>query len=312
MNSSCWRLLQRSDALIPNSMTLPITSSWLSSFNSLRLPPWVDDESLEAYSNCIVKMRRIENIEPSFISNQFFVSVYMDNKHENTLPLGVSQSDLYKEINLIKIETSDKFKDTLSGLTDEWHVDGQDQPSMRPLIQHYYVLKTVWNHANGDGDFTVEFLKEIHLHLMSGAYEKDFKDKCTPFPAGEIRTVPVSAGCCVFMDPKDIALNLSDLIDKINNISVIDQIMIIFRDFLLIHPFVNGNGRTARLLLNWMICRHKVSKFPIVLTSGKKQSRQHYIQSLNKYDQGIMHHLQFLFLASMGEVSGNYLALYSK
>eukprot|EP00835_Amoeboradix_gromovi_P006671 NODE_838_length_3795_cov_0.380952.p1 type:complete len:293 gc:universal NODE_838_length_3795_cov_0.380952:3606-2728(-) len=285
--------------------------NWLKTFENLRLPPWTDDESFESHVKVIKKMAEIDEVDERFSHFQFFIAIYMDNKHENTMPLGLSQKDTFKEIGLYKIETSNKFNYKL-GLSDEWHVDGRDSPSMRPLIQHYFVLKTVWNHANKSEKFSLAFLKEIHFNLMSGAYEKTFKDIKFSFPAGEIREVHVGAGNYQFMDPIRIPKELDDLIDRINAVSSLQQIMVCFREFLLIHPFVNGNGRTARLLLNWMLCRLGICKFPIVLATGRKKSRNHYIASLKKYDQGIKAHLQFLLLCSFGELGGNYLALHSK
>ena len=296
---------------INTRMSKVLIENWLKTVENLKPPPWIDTESFECYVEVIKKIAEINEFDKRFFHFQFFIAIYMDNEHENTIPLGLSQKDTFKEIGLYKIETCDKFNYKLD-LTDEWHVDGKELPSMRPLIQHYFVLKTVWNHANNSEKFSLAFLKEIHFNLMSGSYEKTFKDVKFPFPAGNIRDVHVSAGNYQFMDPIQIPRQLDNLIVQINAISSLQQIMVCFREFLLIHPFVNGNGRTARLLLNWMLCRLGISKFPIVLTSGRKKSRNHYISSLKKYDQGIKKHLQFLLLSSFGEVGGNYLALYSK
>ena len=44
-----------------------------------------------------------------------------------------------------------------------------------------------------------------------------------------------------------------------------------------IHPFVDGNGRTSRLIMNLILMQHG---FPITHISGDKENRFSYYQSL--------------------------------
>lgn len=83
---------------------------------------------------------------------------------------------------------------------------------------------------------------------------------------GEFRTSPVSAAGsnAVYAMPSDIAVRLDALFDFVHqrraNIHGDDKTKsmillgsLFFSEFLLIHPFSNGNGRTARLLLNYLL-----------------------------------------------------------
>lgn len=66
---------------------------------------------------------------------------------------------------------------------------------------------------------------------------------------------------------------------------VVERAAILHSEFVKIHPFVNGNGRTARLLLNFELMKH--GYVPIII---KKEQRVEYYNALDhshvkgKYD----------------------------
>ncbi len=59
-----------------------------------------------------------------------------------------------------------------------------------------------------------------------------------------------------------------------------------------IHPFIDGNGRTARLLMNFVLLRNG---YPRVNIKGDDQSRLTYYQSLQKV-QADNNRLPFYYL----------------
>ncbi len=50
-----------------------------------------------------------------------------------------------------------------------------------------------------------------------------------------------------------------------------------------IHPFIDGNGRTARLVMNLILLQHG---FPIAIIRGDTESRLTYYAALEKCNQG--------------------------
>lgn len=48
---------------------------------------------------------------------------------------------------------------------------------------------------------------------------------------------------------------LIDRVNKLNKQSSIVDVTKIYQDFIIIHPFVNGNGRTSRILLDYMLLK---------------------------------------------------------
>lgn len=106
-----------------------------------------------------------------------------------------------------------------------------------------------------------------HLHCIIG---KGVIDN-----AGKLRRMEVKpvGSNLIYMKPKYIKNELIKLLDTTANLcqcvnNDINECIAIgsvfFSEFLLIHPFSNGNGRTARLLLNFIIRR----VIPIPFTPG--------------------------------------------
>jgi len=79
----------------------------------------------------------------------------------------------------------------------------------------------------------------------------------------DIRGLQMLAGNGVkFIPASEVPGKLAVLIQRINHLdnkASLQEILGIYRDFLIIHPFVDGNGRTARILLDYMLMK---SGFP--------------------------------------------------
>jgi cell filamentation protein len=279
---------------------------------------WADGSIVERFPDLVATIKEIE-VAADFKEQQFYKCTYMDNLYENTLPPGLTQKKAYRIISS-KINTLTCFAD-IDGLksneyitnladigrfelTELWEADGR-KGCFRQILQHFSVLRVVWQHGqNGAYEFDIDFLLNIHRHLMNGAYELN-GEAMKLLRVGEIRTCSVHAGSHQFENPQNIKPLLVKLIDRMNRVEAISEIMDIFRSFLLIHPFQNGNGRTARILLNWLLARYKLSPVPIVLTSGHYKARKHYLSSLKNYNKGKKHELNYLLLASLYGVYTN-------
>jgi cell filamentation protein len=99
--------------------------------------------------------------------------------------------------------------------------------------------------------FNIKYIKRIHKLALGHLYSF----------AGKYRTVNISKGGFLFPSAQFIAKNmdtfedeiLSKLPNKYNNIdSLIRDIAVVHGELLFIHPFREGNGRAARVLVNLM------------------------------------------------------------
>lgn len=113
--------------------------------------------------------------------------------------------------------------------------------------------------------------------------------KSRPEDAGVYRSVPVRpAGAEVnpYADPWDIAVKMAELVDWANEVQgklhPVDYAAQLHWRFVIIHPFIDGNGRTARLLMNLALTEHG---YPVVNIQPNKESRLHYMEVLEACDR---------------------------
>ncbi|MGV3541501.1 MAG: Fic family protein [Rufibacter sp.] len=110
--------------------------------------------------------------------------------------------------------------------------------------------------------------------------------------AGKYRTTQVQVGQLTPPPPRDIPVLLYQFIDNLNyKLSVarteeehLEALLYGHYEFVRIHPFNNGNGRTGRLLLN--LHALKLGYQPLELYKREGDARGVYIQSMREADKG--------------------------
>lgn len=83
--------------------------------------------------------------------------------------------------------------------------------------------------------------------------------------------------------PECIPQAMQELISWMNDITGLHPIILAAEAhyrFVKIHPFYDGNGRTGRLLFNWLLLRHGL---PLTVIPAEARSR--YIHSIDQADQ---------------------------
>lgn len=135
---------------------------------------------------------------------------------------------------------------------------------------------------------TLRVIKEIHRELMNGTAEGAGK---TP---GEFRqtqnwiggTRPDNADF-VPPPPHELGRALSDFEKFINapqQYPPLIKAALMHAQFETIHPFLDGNGRTGRLLLTLQLCYDKALEYPILyLSEYFKRNRDVYFSRLSGY-----------------------------
>ncbi|HRP31752.1 MAG TPA: Fic family protein [Agriterribacter sp.] len=138
-----------------------------------------------------------------------------------------------------------------------------------------------------DFPFSLRYIKELHSKLMTGARSSHFADP------GEYRRSQNWIGGttlqnAAFVPPpvEEMNRSLSDLEKFIHNTSLMPvlQAGLIHAQFETIHPFLDGNGRTGRLLITLFLFERAVLEQPVLfLSSYFKQHQQLYYEKLNAY-----------------------------
>jgi len=102
------------------------------------------------------------------------------------------------------------------------------------------------------GEITIDDIKSIHKRVMG------FVD---PMSAGEFRTKQVFVGGHIPPHPSDVEFLMQQFEDWLNSPEAMDLHPVEFAAIghyrlVYIHPFLDGNGRTARLLMNFILMKN--------------------------------------------------------
>lgn len=138
--------------------------------------------------------------------------------------------------------------------------------------------------------FSLRFIRELHRELMQSARSTHFANP------GEFResqnwiggTRPDNASY-VPPSPEELDRPLNDL-EKFIHEPCIHPILdagLLHAQFETIHPFLDGNGRTGRLLIIFYLIHYKFLELPVLfLSSYFKEHQKVYYQRLNEYHDG--------------------------
>jgi len=110
--------------------------------------------------------------------------------------------------------------------------------------------------------------------------------------AGKWRTCEVTVGELIPIKPSLVLQTMYQFIDNLNyKISIsknreehIDCLVYAHYEFVKIHPFNNGNGRTGRIIMN--IVALKFGYQPLELYFREGESRKFYINAIKEADNG--------------------------
>ncbi|MFH1677868.1 MAG: Fic/DOC family N-terminal domain-containing protein [Patescibacteria group bacterium] len=154
----------------------------------------------------------------------------------------------------------------------------------------------------------LRFVRELHMQLMSKARATHFADP------GEFRnsqnwiggTRPDNAS---FVPPpvEDMHRALNDLekfIHAIDNIPIVIKAGLIHAQFETIHPFLDGNGRTGRMLITFYFWKEGYLEKPVLFLSSffKKHQRLYYDKLLGYHNGDINNWVDF-FLDGVIEIA---------
>jgi Fic family protein len=164
----------------------------------------------------------------------------------------------------------------------------QNKPLEHHLMvkDHFDALKYILKCANEKQQIDVKFIQSINAHVMKNT-GGEINTALGSFDSskGDLRLLSVKAGAtgASYMSFDKVPIYLKKLCEeltaKIKEVKTVDEIneLAYFAHYQLatIHPFVDGNGRTARLLMNYIQGYHSVP-----LTIVFENTRLEYIESL--------------------------------
>jgi Fic family protein len=145
------------------------------------------------------------------------------------------------------------------------HADGHDVTGTFRIVSNFAEISQVAANAT---EF-LDLLQSRHATLMAGRPDKK---------PGEFKQVPNQAGSTLFVDPTLVIGTLTEGYARVNEFDTAWE-RSVYVGFLIaeVHPFVDGNGRIARVMMNAELVRGGQSK--IIVPTG---FRNDYLTALRR------------------------------
>lgn len=146
-----------------------------------------------------------------------------------------------------------------------------------------------------DTPLTQTFIRQLHLTLL----REDYTVYRT-LPDGSVTSYVIHAGCYKtrpnsvitrygdrfeYASPEETPALMTDLVDWYNQAEAsgeydpVELAALFHYRYIRIHPFEDGNGRIARLLVNYILARHG---YPMVVVRSRK--KKDYLEALHQSD----------------------------
>jgi Fic family protein len=174
------------------------------------------------------------------------------------------------------------------GLTSE----GKPLEDYMEAKNHAEAIDYLLDIIKGDREITERFIKDLHALLLKDihfTYAKGGNGQLIkkPLNAGKYKILPnhvltISGKIHKYTDPIHVKDKMEELIKwfkKEKTLSIIERACIFHYKFVAIHPFDDGNGRMARLLMNLILM--KAGYPPCVI---KNINRRKYLEGLELID----------------------------
>ncbi|MCJ8345234.1 Fic family protein [bacterium] len=254
------------------------------------------DDLRKSYRNYIINLNESNNMQ----SLSFPLSkVFPETNHINELIKQLSELkkclDSYRPLNPAQVEkiresmdveytyNSNKIEGNtltlqetsvviLEGLT----ISGKSMKEHLEVINHKDAIDYIRDLVAKDSEINAYELKSIHSLVLRTI------DK---YNAGQFRKVAVEITGSSHMPPQPYLIQTQ--IDDFflyyeKNKDLLHPVVLasnLHQKLVNIHPFIDGNGRTARLLMNFILIK---SGYPIVNIKGNNESRKEYYSALEK------------------------------
>ena len=218
--------------------------------------------------------------------------------------------------------SSSQIEGTRATLIDAIEADAKinpDTPSDVDDILHYiqalnYGMKHI---TKKHFALTLDFIKELHKKLMDRARSSYFSDP------GQFRKkqnwisgTSVDNARFVPPPPKEMNLALKDLEKFIQTDDLtltLIKAALIHAQFETIHPFLDGNGRTGRMLITFFLWKEACLEKPVLfLSSYFKKYQEIYYEKLFGYHYGMVSDWVNFFLDGVIDIAGEAIEIVRK
>jgi Fic-DOC domain mobile mystery protein B len=171
--------------------------------------------------------------------------------------------------------------DDISGLKPRWvktraQLNAVEARNIHRAVKRYLIAKPTHRQA----PFTLDWCYKLHRHMFGDVWRW----------AGTKRTTELNLGVPAYQI--DVALDelMNDLAywRAAGEMNIIEQVTRLHHRAVSIHPFLNGNGRWARLLANIFLkqSNEKLTIWPEETIGNTSVIREEYLQAIRAADNG--------------------------
>lgn len=200
------------------------------------------------------------------------------------------------------------YAETLFFLEEGLTVEGKPLKDFLDARNHSDAIDYLMEVIKDERPITTSLMKELNALLMSGVKTTpaiDHRGQISEKPStpGEYKKLPnhvlqADGSIHPYVDPIHVAQEMEQLMGWINEQEGMrDPILtaaIAHYNFVRIHPFDDGNGRGARILMNLILM--KSGYLPIVI---RREDRREYIEALSRADKGKLDSFIMFVMSSM-------------
>jgi len=170
-------------------------------------------------------------------------------------------------------------------LSNSKHCKGRERDE-KEVLAYYQALEILEKFAWDKKTTDENLIKNIHLLVMGSGRIKEEKLLGSPYRDGQNIIKDSLSGKIVYLPPeaKDVPLLMKEFSDWINRSSDLPTPLkagIIHYQFVTIHPYYDGNGRTARLLTNFSLNKDGYG------LKGIYSLEEAYVSDITKYYEAL-------------------------
>ncbi len=205
---------------------------------------------------------------------------------------------------------SSQVEGTKANLTDALQAEIERTPDLPDDVDdilHYIKAMNTGLERLNSLPLSLRLIKEVHSTLLTGA-----RSSTSPQP-GEFRNsqnwvMGTNLNDARFVPPPpQYVLTAMGELEKFfyshKNIPTLIKAALIHSQFETIHPFLDGNGRTGRLLITFYLCHQNVLERPVLYFSEYlKKHRNKYFSLLDDYRKGNVSEWLVFFLEGVIQI----------
>ncbi len=235
--------------------------------------PTIQDLLIKLDNEITVLHRRLGGLPTNLLADSIWKNIWLEETHHSTALEGntLTARELYYLVEQGQVKGNKEFR---------YYLEAEGYAAAAKWVYE----EAAFSFKQGEFSFNESYIRQIHTLLMrplwnsypplSGDRPGDYRHTNVRITGAVLRPVP--AGQVAELMAKWTA----QAAQGPGNVNPVSWAASLHADFEKIHPFVDGNGRAGRLLMNYLLISHGYP--PAIIL---KQQRNKYLTALERAQQ---------------------------